>query len=226
MHLLLINRIISSVLDKELEGLVDEGSDAEQWLENLSMASEDFMDDLDDELTEVKEPENSNETIQPTTNLDWLDEMKKEAAMASAESSEDALNLLGGLGILDSVNMEDLEESENNFIPKDLPNQSDNETLAEGLSWLDSLSGDDGVSDDDLSSLVSEEDEDESEIKEVALDDEQPIDIESEKSSDEALAEGLSWLDSLSGDDGVSDDDLSSLVSEKTKMKLRSKKLL
>ena len=98
----------------------------------------------------------------------------------------------------------------------DIENEkSSDEVLAESLSWLDSLSDeDDGVSDDDLSSLVSDEDENESEIEEVTLDDEQPVDIENEKSSDEALAESLSWLDSLSGDDGVFDDDLSSLVSD------------
>ena len=120
-----------SGLNEELKGIVDEGNEAEDWLNSMaSLSDEQFNEEIEEPIDNAMFVDKSPAPAK-SANLDWLDEMKKEAiASSSQESSEDALNLLGDLGILDSLDIE--TESEMVEASKISPEESkniENETL-------------------------------------------------------------------------------------------------
>ena len=219
-----------SGLNEELKGIVDEGNEAEEWLNSMAAISDEEFNSKFDEIEEEPVVDKSPTPVK-SANLDWLDEMKKEAVASinSQKSSEDALNLLGDLGILDDIELEneanDINDenilsiksqkndniSTENHPDEDSKSENSNQELSESLSWLDSLASGGEISDDSLML------DDDGEKEEIALENESTSDeladffnkVDETSATEEGnLSESLSWLDSLASGGEISDDSL------------------
>ncbi len=229
--------IESTDLNEELKGIVDEGNEAEEWLNSMAAISDEEFNNVIDEVQDDNIPFDKTPSPVKSANLDWLDEMKKEAVASgnSQKSSEDALNLLGDLGILDDIELENESESayasnkDSSLSWMDELNDkesldhsekideneevSEERNLSESLSWLDSLADGGEISDDSL--ILDEDDSDDIELVGEKtsnglsdLFDNDLDDDEDNASAESNLSESLSWLDSLADGGEISDDSL------------------
>ena len=200
-----------SALNEELKGIVDEGNEAEDWLNSMaSLSDEQFNEEIEEPIDSAMFADKSPAPAK-SANLDWLDEMKKEAiASSSQESSEDALNLLGDLGILDSLDIETGSEMvEGSKISPEESTNIENETL----SWLDDLknknelneSFDDNSLDENIDDKAAV-DKDTSAMLDGIL--EENSDNKEKVTEESNLSEGLAWLDSLVTDGEIDDNAL------------------
>ena len=200
-----------SGLNEELKGIVDEGNEAEDWLNSMaSLSDEQFNEEIEEPIDSAMFADKSPAPAK-SANLDWLDEMKKEAiASSSQESSEDALNLLGDLGILDSLDIE--TESEMVEVSKISPEESTN-FENETLSWLDDLKNknefNESFDDNSLEENIDDKaavDKDTSAMLDGILN--ENSDDKEAVAEENNLSEGLAWLDSLATDGEIDDNAL------------------
>ena len=200
-----------SGLNEELKGIVDEGNEAEDWLNSMaSLSDEQFNEEIEEPIDSAMFADKSPASAK-SANLDWLDKMKKEAiASSSQESSEDALNLLGDLGILDSLDIEtESEMVEGSKISPEESTNFENETL----SWLDDLKNknelNESFDDNSLEENIDDKaavDKDTSAMLDGIL--EENSDDKEKVTEESNLSEGLAWLDSLATDGEVDDNAL------------------